>query len=210
MAWCEPARHREGQGRDASVTIDDAIEFLEPAFRDDDDGGGAPRVGTWLDLGAGRGVFTRALASLLGAEGRVIAVDRDASVLRDLEHAAGEDVGGAPITTITADLREMSAMKELEGVELAGALAANALHYVARPEAVLRELAARLLPGGRIVIIEYDRRGASRWIPHPLPSDRLETAALEAGLAAPHLMARRPSRYQGDMYCAVLRVRPGV
>lgn len=188
-----------------SVTLDDAIEFLEPAFADCEDGAGAAVSGTWLDLGAGRGTFTRALARLLGARAHVLAVDRDASVLRDLEHDARDDVDSALITTITADLREMSTMEELEGVDLAGALAANALHYVARPEAVLRELAARLLPGGRIVVIEYDRRGASRWVPHPLPADRLEAAALQAGLAAPTLLARRPSRYQGDLYCAVLR-----
>src|SRR5919201_5026162 len=40
--------------------------------------GGVPRPGgTWLDLGAGRGTFTRALATLLGPAGRVYAVDRD-------------------------------------------------------------------------------------------------------------------------------------
>ena len=34
------------------------------------------RGGVWADLGAGSGVFTRALADLLGPEGQVFAVDR--------------------------------------------------------------------------------------------------------------------------------------
>ena len=43
-----------------------------------------PQGGTWADLGAGRGTFTRALARLLGAEGRVVAVERDPAAVRAL------------------------------------------------------------------------------------------------------------------------------
>ena len=38
--------------------------------------------GTWADIGAGQGAFTLALADLLGPGGRIVAVDRDARVLR--------------------------------------------------------------------------------------------------------------------------------
>ena len=38
--------------------------------------------GTWADIGAGQGAFTLALADLLGPNGRIVVVDRDARVLR--------------------------------------------------------------------------------------------------------------------------------
>jgi len=47
--------------------------------------GAVPReAGTWADLGAGTGTFTRALVELLGATARIYAVDRDASAVATL------------------------------------------------------------------------------------------------------------------------------
>ena len=43
------------------------------------------RGGTWADVGAGDGTFTRALVQLLPPGSRVYAVDTDAKALRELE-----------------------------------------------------------------------------------------------------------------------------
>jgi hypothetical protein len=61
-------------------------------------------------------------------------------------------------------------------------------------------------PAGRIVVIEYDRDRPNPWVPHPLPFDRLADAARRAGLSVPEEVARRPSAYHREMYCAVLAV----
>jgi hypothetical protein len=50
-----------------------------------------------------------------------------------------------------------------------GMLLANSLHFVRDAAAVLARLAARVRPGGRVVLVEYDKRRASPWIPYPIP-----------------------------------------
>lgn len=46
------------------------------------------RGGTWADLGAGDGTFTRALAGLLGPDGRIYAVDCDAKAVESLRQSS--------------------------------------------------------------------------------------------------------------------------
>jgi hypothetical protein len=53
------------------------------------------------------------------------------------------------------------------------------------------------------VIVEYDRRTANRWVPYPIPVDRLTELASSAALTDPRVVATRPSEYQGALYAAV-------
>ncbi len=85
---------------------------------------------------------------------------------------------------------------------LDGLLAANALHFVRDADVVLARLAALVRPGGRVVLIEYDRRAASRWVPYPISSDRLPKLATSAGLSTPMITATRPSAFGGILYVA--------
>jgi SAM-dependent methyltransferase len=161
------------------------------------------RGGTWADLGAGAGTFSRALASLLGPDGVVYAVDRDASALRDLERAArGGSAGAAPIRTIVGDFTDSIALPPLDGT-----LLANALHYVPydRQADVLRRIATLLGEGGAIVVIEYDRRGANPWVPYPITLDAFGALARDAHLGEPVVIGTRPSRFSGTIYSAVVR-----
>lgn len=170
----------------------DAIAFLAPAIPV---GGG-----TWLDLGAGEGTFTQALAELLGEEGQVYAVDRDARAVRTLRRLAGRDAAGhARIVAAEGDLRRLDAIEALRDVQPDGVLLANALHFAKDPAAVLERLSAP-----RVVVIEYDRERGNRWVPYPLTPGRLDALARAVGRAGARVTARRPSRYQGAMYCAVL------
>ena len=147
--------------------------------------------GTWADIGAGEGTFTRALVQILGPEGRVYAVDRDANALASLADERN-------VTTIVADFTKPFDLPDL----VDGMLIANALHFVRDPATVLKQLASRLKPGGRIAFVEYDRRGPNPWVPYPISMNALPAIASAAGLSAPTVVAKRPSAYSGELYVA--------
>ena len=176
----------------------DAVNLLAAAI---------PRgPGVWADLGAGHGTFTRALAELLGPAGRVYAVDRDPGATAALERVGAQ--AAARVVPVRADF---TAPFELPGLGLGtldGMLFANALHYVREAGAVLVRMARWLRPGGRVVVIEYDGRRASPWVPYPISSARLAEVAAEAGLAPPVITATRRSAFGGTMYVAVAESRP--
>jgi len=157
-------------------------------------------AGTWADLGAGTGTFTRALVELLGPEARIYAVDRDARLVAALERWAQRD---APkVIAVAADFTGPFELPGLPAPQLDGILLANALHFVADGEAVLRRLANWVRPGGRVVVIEYDRRARSSWVPYPISPERLAVLAASAGLSAPAVTATRPSAFGGTLYVA--------
>ena len=158
------------------------------------------RAGTWADLGAGDGTFTRALVELLGQSSRIFAVDRDARALATLERWAKKNA--ANVTPVVGDFTTAFDLPGLGETLLDGILFANALHFVRDAEDVLARLAARVRPGGRVVFVEYDRRAASRWVPNPIPADRLPALAATAGLSTPVITATRPSAFGGNLYVA--------
>lgn len=161
--------------------------------------------GTWADIGAGEGTFTLALAEVLGPGARIYAVDRDAGALSRLTRSAV----GSPVEVIpvVADFTEALDLQRLEPGGLDGMLLANALHFAAEAGRVLARLSEAVRPGGRVVIVEYDRRRGSPWVPHPIPADAVGSLAAEAGLAEPTIVATRPSAYGGTLYVAASTTR---
>lgn len=153
---------------------------------------------TWADLGAGEGVFTLALAKLVGEKGKVIAFDQDDIALRELRRKA-RDLS-TPVEVITGDLGKL----KLPDVQLDGALLANVLHFMEDQTDVLRRVRKHVRPGGRVLVIEYDKRVRSPYVPYPLPFAKLEMVACAAGFGEPVEVGRRKSRYQGELYCALL------
>ena len=149
----------------------------------------------WADLGAGEGTFTRALARLLGPGARIYAVDRNARALAKLERWKHDD--SVTVVPVTADFTKPFDLPALDGL-----LFANSLHFIEHPETVLKDLVSRLRFGGRAVIVEYDGRGASRWVPYPIPASQLARLAAAAGLSAPTITAIRPSAFGGTLYVA--------
>ena len=164
-------------------------------------GGAIPRgAGTWADLGAGGGTFTRALVELLGPSSRIFAVDRDARAVAALERWA--KTNAANVIPVAADFTSRFDLPGLGETMLDGMIFANALHFVREADVVLARLAAWVGAGGRVVFVEYDQRAASRWVPYPIPADRLPALAASAGLSAPVITATRPSAFGGNLYVA--------
>jgi ubiquinone/menaquinone biosynthesis C-methylase UbiE len=171
----------------------DAVELLTAAV---------PRVpGVWADFGAGDGTFTAALAGLLGSGSTIYAVDRDSRALKRLERRMMQE--GVRVVPVVADFTERFDLPELAAGGLDGMLFANALHFTPHPEIVLTTLAQRLKADGRVVIVEYDRRGPNRWVPHPIPLERLPAVIAAAKLQEPVVTAKRASAFGGELYVAV-------
>jgi SAM-dependent methyltransferase len=153
----------------------------------------------WADLGAGTGVFSRALATLVGRGGRVIAVDRDARALASLRGRRHPPPGpAAAVEVLVGDVTGPLALPPLDGVVMA-----NVLHFVADAAGVLSRVAALLTPGGRLVLIEYEGRRPGPWTPYPVDAARFVELAPVAGFTLPLIAARRPSRFGGEIYVAV-------
>jgi ubiquinone/menaquinone biosynthesis C-methylase UbiE len=181
------------------VNARDAVALLRPAI---------PSPGeVWADLGAGDGTFTWALAELLGPEGRVYAVDRSPGKIEALRRRVA--AAPAEVIPVVADFTGPFELPALGRSGLDGLLMANALHYVEAAGVVLARLVERLRPGGRLVLVEYDRRRPSPWVPYPIPEARLPELTAAAGLSRPTVLSTRPSAFGGTMYMATA-VRPGV
>jgi trans-aconitate methyltransferase len=155
-------------------------------------------AGVWVDIGAGTGTFTRALRSLLRPGSRVYAVDNDPAAVTALERI------GHDVIAVRADFAKTL---ELPEAPVDGMLFANSLHYVPDAGAVLKRLVAMVKPGGRVVVVEYDRRSANPWVPYPIGSDRWPELAATAGLTNPRVTARRDSMYAGELYVAAAERR---
>jgi SAM-dependent methyltransferase len=160
--------------------------------------------GIWADIGAGTGAFTLALADLLGAGGRIVAVDRDAGALRDNARLVAARFPDVTLETMAADFT-----RPLELPGLDGLVAANSLHYVPRDRqaVVVAALAAHVRDGGRFVVVEYDADRGNPWVPHPFSYPSWERLAEDAGLSDTRLLGRVPSRFLGAIYSAVSRRR---
>jgi ubiquinone/menaquinone biosynthesis C-methylase UbiE len=172
------------------VNHDDHVRLIRPGV----EGGGR----RWLELGAGEGAFTLALADLLGSDGSITAVDRDGRALDRMRADLAARFPGIRVESVVGDFRATLPPGEFDGL-----LAANSLHFVTDPAAVLRGAAARLVPGGRVVVVEYDADRGNPWVPHPFSAGRFREIARAAGLEESREIGREPSRFLGAIYAAI-------
>ena len=184
--WVRRGGHR--------MNLRDAIDFLTPAID--------RSCAIWADLGAGTGTFTAALAHFLDDHATIYAVDRDAQAVRELTRL--QLPHNAPtIVPLVGDLADLDAIAGLP-LQFDAALLANVLHYFAQPSDLLEQVRARLSERGRVVLVEYDRTSANPWVPYPIPVADVARLADTTGFTWHGVIAERPSRYQGRMYCTVL------
>jgi len=128
-------------------------------------------------------------------------VDRDARALAALERGIERD--GADVTTVRADLSQPLTLPGANAGTLDGLLLANTLHFLPDHADVVARLSRWLRPGGLVVIVEYDRRRPSRWVPHPVDAADLPALFEAATLSPPRIVARVGSAFGGEMVVAV-------
>ena len=152
----------------------------------------------WLELGAGRGAFTLALADLLGPAADIVAIDRDDGDLAALAATMSRRFPETDLTTVVGDFsRPLPVEAGFDGL-----LAANSLHFVRDPGAVIHSARPLLRPGARIVVVEYDSDSGNPWVPYPFSYATWQEIAARAGLLDTRLVGRVPSRFLGAIYAA--------
>ena len=161
-------------------------------------GGIAASGSIWADLGSGSGAFTTALAEALGPTAIIYSVDRDEHALRVQEREMRARFPGLRLHFLRADFNHILELPDLDGIVMA-----NSLHFQHDACASLAHAAQWLKVGGRLIVVEYDVKRASPWVPHPVPWARLPDIAACAGLSGTRLIDVRPSRYHGRVYSAV-------
>jgi SAM-dependent methyltransferase len=104
-----------------------------------------------LDVGCGVGDVSILAARLVGAEGEVLGVDREAAPLAAARQRVAA-LGLPQVRFVQADFRELGP----EHGPFDAAVGRLVLMYQADPAAALREVAGRVRPGGLLAFQEYD------------------------------------------------------
>lgn len=144
----------------------------------------------WADLGAGNGVFTYALSTLLQEGSTLYAIDMNASRMESIR--VWQQV---VLKKIQADFVQNGWTIE----PLNGILMANALHFVKEKETFLKKVKEKLTPDGRLIIVEYEMDHGNTWVPHPVGFTRLRELANRSGFASVQKLKEVPSVYDGRM-----------
>lgn len=170
------------------MSLEDAIALIQPAPLST----GKPQ--TWLDLGAGSGLFTRALATLLSPGSKIYAIDQ---VIKQQDYPPG---GRVTIEPVQADF--VSTPWPSSPVD--GILMANALHYVQQQAAFVQKMVAETVAGGSLLVVEYDTDiPVPHWVPYPVSKKRLQYLINQAGKDAFEVLAEKPSVYgHAPLYAA--------
>jgi SAM-dependent methyltransferase len=143
-----------------------------------------------VDLGSGTGAGTFALLTRF-PEATVTAVDASAGRLRRLRQRAAADGLAGRVRTAQADLD--GAWPELGSPELVWASAA--LHHLADPDRALRQVHARLAPGGLFALVEP--AGFARFLPDDAPPGRAGLEERAHAAAAQRHAGQVPHRGAG-------------
>jgi ubiquinone/menaquinone biosynthesis C-methylase UbiE len=104
------------------------------------------------DLGAGTGLFTRLFAEKVGPTGKVYAVDIASQFL---EHIAADAKKRRQDQVITILGSQDSTNLPRDSVDLI--FMSDVYHHLEKPEKTLASIHQALRPGGRLVVIEFDR-----------------------------------------------------
>lgn len=146
-----------------------------------------------LEIGAGPGYVSFALAERVGPNGVVYALDRSADALAYLERLQRER-GIAHIRRIVGDAATIEPFR----VAADSALITMVLHHADDPAGVVRNVARCVAPGAPVVIGEFHPDGPCTGGPprdHRVAPKKIEDWCRQAGLAAGDYRRQTPEHY---------------
>jgi predicted methyltransferase len=145
---------------------------------------------TVADLGAGGGWFTVRLAGRVGPNGKVYAEDVQTQMIEAIKRR----VGRADLANVVTVLGTESDPRLPEPVD--AVLLVDSFHEMRHAVSILRHVAAKLKPEGRVGIVEFKKDG---WGPGPPMNERMdpERVIRDAEAAGLRLVSRENFlRYQ--------------
>lgn len=147
---------------------------------------------TWADLGAGKGLFSEALFSILQPGSTIHSVDLNKQPnLQDHPSIIFHQVNF---------VKDKLPIPILDGI-----LMANSLHYVQEQVACIKQLKTYLRNDtGVFILIEYDTDRANQWVPFPVSFARAQSIFSEAGFSKIKKIGERQSMYRRDSIYAAL------
>ncbi len=153
-----------------------------------------PRTGRVVDLGCGPGFFTAALLDACGAE--VVGVDVQPQMLEVLHARLGTP---SRLTTAVADLTHVP----FERGTFDAAWCAFVFHELDDMVAVSREIRRLLVPGGRVVVLEWE---PGRLDHGPPEDERVAPDEIEAALSGAGFKVSPPLAITAQQYSLVGQV----
>jgi ubiquinone/menaquinone biosynthesis C-methylase UbiE len=137
-----------------------------------------PRGGTVADVGAGTGYFSRHLSGAVGPGGTVLAADVEPALVAHLRRRAEQD-GLANLVPILASLDNPRLPAGTSDV----VLIVDTWHHIDDRVAYARRLASALKPGGRVVIVDFQKRDIPVGPPleHKLAREQVVEEMAQAG-----------------------------
>jgi len=181
----EYVRILESAERVRKLQVDRVIEVLDPQPGD--------KV---ADLGAGSGLFTRPLASKVGAEGIVYAIDINKELLAHIKETAFEQKL-ANIRTVLADEYDPKIPEKVDLI-----LICDTLHQIENPGLYLGHLVSYLVDGGRVAIIDYE----GQW-PQRFAENRFTTLDLHAWMTTAGYTLDTKLNFLEDNFFVIYRYR---
>ncbi|MCY0869043.1 MAG: class I SAM-dependent methyltransferase [Firmicutes bacterium] len=157
----------------------------------------ADKSAVFADIGAGPGFFT--LPAAQSTTGQVFGVDIEPAMLEALRHRA-QEAGQDNIHTVVGDAQAVP----LEDGQADCTLCSCVLHEVPDLSAALHELYRITKPGGRVVLVEWDKKETGFG---PPVADRLDRAELASAAKAVGFVATQVHE-PGEAHYALVCERP--
>ena len=154
-----------------------------------------------LEVGAGPGFVSMALARRVGHEGAVYAVDKSAEALAYLERLQKEHAV-PQIQRIVAD----AATFRPSGLSVDSALITMVLHHAEDPVGILCCVVRLLLPGARAVVAEFHPEGPCEH--GPPPEHRIDPAQIRTWCEGVGLAVLDYRRQSPEHYMVVVQQTP--
>jgi ubiquinone/menaquinone biosynthesis C-methylase UbiE len=146
------------------------------------------------DLGAGSGWFTIQLAGRVGPNGHVFAEDIQRPMIQAIKIRV-DRIGLKNVTTVLGTAHDPRLPVPVDAV-----LIVDAYHEMEQPVVLLRNVATKLKPTGRIGIVDFKKDGGG---PGPAMEDRVDPEAVIRDAQAAGLVLRSRENFLKYQYMLV-------